>query len=664
MIATLVVVRWSAPVILLLLNLILDPSDGTHHLQVAGRCSSSHRNRWHGGIQRHHDVSGEDDVDGEIDEQQRPYSYTWRWKPATPILSVDAFEISQLSVAVSSQTSFDRRRKPTPTYLRFGGRNDDAVGHHCRRRSLPSSLELSSSSSQDKMDMASTTNATTSNLSQSSSNSSDVLLQNIHEQPQQQQQHHQQSPSTMARTTSKNYNICMILPQTHDGSDSSSSSMECYWTDEAMGIAQRLEIPCLTFDQLVQTFVTDSGDHDKDSSEGDESSLSPSSVPEPTRYSHILRLVPYNYQGDLDKDHDSLSMGTSTKTTYALAIESIGNQDPHNESKKRRKKKNQKLSNRKLKLSSNPFYIDLDPYSNTKTRRRTSNSGGGQKDLLVQAVKPPSSSASASAAGSSSSSSSTFIIHDWTAGLGQDSMVLASSIESSGLHTAPTIIVWMFERDPIVGALLQDALRRLDLLSEGVSEIDTCTESLDRISLSKRLHLVLGDGKYLARAPNSLALDEGLGTEDEDSEMQSSLPSSLSPSPFQPKPDVVYLDPMFPPRQKSAAVKKGMALLQELLETQHVNKGDDDENDDYETERINEEIELLLAALECAQVRVVVKRPIKAPPLGFPPSQQQKSNKENDVQNLVAGRDENKRIIPKPSYDLKGSINRFDIYVI
>jgi 16S rRNA (guanine1516-N2)-methyltransferase len=64
------------------------------------------------------------------------------------------------------------------------------------------------------------------------------------------------------------------------------------------------------------------------------------------------------------------------------------------------------------------------------------------------------------------------------------------------------------------------------------------------------------------------------------------------------RPDVIYIDPMYPERKKSALVKKDMQILQRLLGK--------DEN--AET--------LLKTALECAAKRVVVKRPIHAGPVG------------------------------------------------
>jgi 16S rRNA (guanine1516-N2)-methyltransferase len=57
------------------------------------------------------------------------------------------------------------------------------------------------------------------------------------------------------------------------------------------------------------------------------------------------------------------------------------------------------------------------------------------------------------------------------------------------------------------------------------------------------------------------------------------------------RPDVIYLDPMYPHRKKSASVKKNMQILQKLL------------GQDTDTQ------ELLNIALKTARKRVVVKRP-------------------------------------------------------
>lgn len=65
-------------------------------------------------------------------------------------------------------------------------------------------------------------------------------------------------------------------------------------------------------------------------------------------------------------------------------------------------------------------------------------------------------------------------------------------------------------------------------------------------------------------------------------------------------PDVVYMDPMFPERKKSALVKKEMRILKAVV-------GDDDDAD-----------ELLALALTKAKKRVVVKRPRYAESLKGP----------------------------------------------
>ncbi|PZD59465.1 16S rRNA (guanine(1516)-N(2))-methyltransferase, partial [Pantoea ananatis] len=64
-----------------------------------------------------------------------------------------------------------------------------------------------------------------------------------------------------------------------------------------------------------------------------------------------------------------------------------------------------------------------------------------------------------------------------------------------------------------------------------------------------------------------------------------------------PQPDVVYLDPMYPHRQKSAMVKKEMRVFQSLV-------GADEDAD-----------ALLAPARRLAKKRIVVKRPDYAPPL-------------------------------------------------
>lgn len=71
-----------------------------------------------------------------------------------------------------------------------------------------------------------------------------------------------------------------------------------------------------------------------------------------------------------------------------------------------------------------------------------------------------------------------------------------------------------------------------------------------------------------------------------------------------PKPDCIYLDPMFPQkRKKSALAKKSMMVLRDLL-------GDDQDKE-----------QLFEAALEATGKRVVVKSPDYAEPLGGKPDE-------------------------------------------
>lgn len=152
---------------------------------------------------------------------------------------------------------------------------------------------------------------------------------------------------------------------------------------------------------------------------------------------------------------------------------------------------------------------------------------------------------------------------DATAGLGEDALLLA----------AAGCDVELYERDPVIAALLADALRRAASdarLAEAVS----------------RMHLVEGDSIV------------ALGSKEE-------------------PPDVVYLDPMFPERSKSAAVKKKFQLLH-LLERPCA-----------------DEDALLSAALACGARKVVVKRPAKGP--------------------FLDG--------AKPSYSVAGKSVRYDCYV-
>lgn len=133
-------------------------------------------------------------------------------------------------------------------------------------------------------------------------------------------------------------------------------------------------------------------------------------------------------------------------------------------------------------------------------------------------------------------------IVDATAGLGRDAFLLAS-------HGARVTLI---ERSQTVHTALQDALRRAEAAGGAYAEI------------AARLTLIQGDSKEL-------------------------LPSLA--------PEVVLIDPMHPPRGKSALVKKEMRVLRALV-------GDDADQAD-----------LLRAALAAARKRVVLKWPLRAPPM-------------------------------------------------
>ncbi|MGM0595094.1 MAG: class I SAM-dependent methyltransferase [Pseudomonadota bacterium] len=135
---------------------------------------------------------------------------------------------------------------------------------------------------------------------------------------------------------------------------------------------------------------------------------------------------------------------------------------------------------------------------------------------------------------------------DATGGLGRDAFVLAS------LGCRVTLI----ERSPVVAALLEDGLAR--------AREDA------------------GIGPWVAERMVLIQADAV------------SWMAHLAEMDF---PEVVYLDPMFPHKRKSALVKKEMRLLQGLL-------GGDSDAD-----------ALLPMALRIARKRVVVKRPDSAPHL-------------------------------------------------
>ncbi|MGF1867299.1 class I SAM-dependent methyltransferase [Enterovibrio norvegicus] len=158
---------------------------------------------------------------------------------------------------------------------------------------------------------------------------------------------------------------------------------------------------------------------------------------------------------------------------------------------------------------------------------------------------------------------------DATAGLGRDAFVLASL----GCK------VQMVERHPVVAALLEDGLMRAK------ADADIGGWVSERLSM---VHASSHD------ALNQLVNDATLT-----------------------RPDVVYLDPMYPHKKKSALVKKEMRVFQSLV-------GADNDADG-----------LFAPAYELATKRVVVKRP--------------------DYAEFLADK--------TPSTQIETKKNRFDVYV-
>lgn len=153
---------------------------------------------------------------------------------------------------------------------------------------------------------------------------------------------------------------------------------------------------------------------------------------------------------------------------------------------------------------------------------------------------------------------------DAAAGMGEDAFLLAAA----GYR------VRLFEQDPVIAALLKDALRRAQLHPQ-------LQEIISRMELTEG---------------NSIEL----------------MPQLTE------QPEIVYLDPMFPPRRKSGLIHKKLQLIQKL-----------------EQPCPNEE-ELLSAAIALRPKKVVIKRPLKG--------------------EFLAG--------TKPSYSVKGKAIRYDVIVL
>lgn len=151
---------------------------------------------------------------------------------------------------------------------------------------------------------------------------------------------------------------------------------------------------------------------------------------------------------------------------------------------------------------------------------------------------------------------------DATAGMGEDSLLLAAC----GYQ------VTLYEQNPVIAILLKDALRR--------AQKNTVLKDI-----VSRMQLVEGD-----------SIEH--------------LNKRLDPV------DVIYLDPMFPGRQKSGLINKKLQLIQKLEPP------------------CSEETALFDAAMAAQPSKIIVKRPLKSPYL-------------------------DERV---PSYSLKGKAIRYDCY--
>lgn len=153
---------------------------------------------------------------------------------------------------------------------------------------------------------------------------------------------------------------------------------------------------------------------------------------------------------------------------------------------------------------------------------------------------------------------------DAAAGMGEDSFLLAAA----GYE------VYLFEQDAVIAALLRDALYR-------AGEDDRLRGIVGRMHLSEG---------------NSIELMPRLGI----------------------TPEIVYLDPMFPPRKKSGLIHKKLQLIQKLEQP------------------CADERELFDAAAAMHPKKIIIKRPLNGAPL--------------------ADR--------KPSYTVKGKAIRYDVVVL
>lgn len=153
---------------------------------------------------------------------------------------------------------------------------------------------------------------------------------------------------------------------------------------------------------------------------------------------------------------------------------------------------------------------------------------------------------------------------DATAGMGEDAFLLA----------AYGYDMTLYEQNPVVAVLLKDALRRA------------------------KKH------PQLKEIAGRMKLVEGNSVE----ELKTRVDAV----------DLIYLDPMFPGRQKSGLINKKLQLIQKLEPP------------------CPDEVELFEAAIQVKPSKIIVKRPLKSP--------------------FLAGKN--------PTYELKGKAIRYDCYAV
>lgn len=153
---------------------------------------------------------------------------------------------------------------------------------------------------------------------------------------------------------------------------------------------------------------------------------------------------------------------------------------------------------------------------------------------------------------------------DATAGMGEDAFLLA----------AYGYDMTLYEQNPVVAVLLKDALRRA------------------------KKH------PQLKEIAGRMKLVEGNSVE----ELKTRVDAV----------DLIYLDPMFPGRQKSGLINKKLQLIQKLEPP------------------CSDEVELFEAAIQVKPSKIIVKRPLKSP--------------------FLAGKN--------PTYELKGKAIRYDCYAV